>query len=59
LEPQSKFLGYVLRSHLGLLCRSKSAFDAIPPFIEDDKFFRHSLGLTKVSSPESLRQRLL
>lgn len=48
----------VLRSYLGLLCQGKSDFAAIRPFFEDDEFFRHSLGLTKVPSPETLRQRL-
>jgi len=48
----------VLRSYLGLLCQGKSDFAAIRPFYEDDAFFRASLGLTKVPSPETLRQRL-
>lgn len=48
----------VLRSYLGLLCQGKSDFAAIRPFYEGDAFFRASLGLTKVPSPETLRQRL-
>ena len=48
----------VLRSYLGLLCQGKSDFAAIRPFFEDDEFFRTSLGLKKVPSPETLRQRL-
>ncbi|MBE0502345.1 MAG: IS1380 family transposase, partial [Desulfuromonadales bacterium] len=48
----------VLRSYVGLLCQGKSDFAAIRPFFEDDEFFRHLLGLTKVPSPETLRQRL-
>ncbi|MBW6508778.1 MAG: hypothetical protein K0A94_04445 [Desulfuromonadales bacterium] len=48
----------VLRSYLGLLCRGKSDFAAIHPFFEEDEFFRHSLGPTKVPSPKTLRQRL-
>ena len=48
----------VLRSYLGLLCQGKSDFEAIRPFFEGDEFFRCSLGLTKVPSPETLRQRL-
>ncbi|WP_029918107.1 IS1380 family transposase [Pelobacter seleniigenes] len=48
----------VVRSYLGLLCQGKSDFAAIRPFFEDDEFFRCSLGLTKVPSPETLRQRL-
>lgn len=48
----------VLRSYLGLLCQSKSDFAAIRPFFEGDEFFRSALGLTKIPSPETLRQRL-
>jgi hypothetical protein len=48
----------VIRRYLGLLCQGKSDFAAIRPFFEDDEFFRCSLGLAKVPSPETLRQRL-
>lgn len=48
----------VVRSYLDLLCQGKSDFAAIRPFFENDAFFRYFLGLTKVSSPEPLRQRL-
>lgn len=48
----------VLRSYLGLLCQGKSDFAAIRPFFEDDAFFRSALGLKKVPSAETLRQRL-
>ena len=48
----------VVRSYLGLLCQGKSDFAAIRPFFEDDEFFRAALGLRKIPSPETLRQRL-
>lgn len=48
----------VLRSYLGLLCQGKSDFEAIRPFWEDDEFFAAALGVQKVPSPETLRQRL-
>lgn len=48
----------VLRSYIGLLCQGKSDFEAIRPFWEDDEFFAAALGLKKVPSVETLRQRL-
>jgi hypothetical protein len=48
----------VLRSYLGLLCQGKSDFAAIHPFWEDDEFFSAALGVKKVPSPETLRQRM-
>lgn len=48
----------VLRCYLGLLCQGKSDFEAIRPFWEDDEFFAAALGVQKVPSPETLRQRL-
>jgi len=48
----------VVRSYLGLVCQGKSDFAAIRPFFEDDEFFRAVLGLKKIPSPETLRQRL-
>ena len=48
----------VVRNYLDLLCQGKSDFAPIRPFFENDDFFRFSLGLTKVPSPETLRQRL-
>lgn len=48
----------VLRCYLGLLCLGKSDFEAIRPFFEDDAFFAAALGVQKVPSPETLRQRL-
>jgi len=48
----------VVRSYLGLLCQGKSDFAAVRPFFEDDEFFRAALGLRKIPSPETLRQRL-
>jgi hypothetical protein len=49
--------GEVLTSMIGLLCLGKPDFEAIEAFREDD-FFRRALGLTKVPSEGTLRQRL-
>jgi len=48
----------VLRCYIGLLCQGKSVFEAIRPFFEDDEFFAAALGVQKVPSPETLRQRM-
>jgi hypothetical protein len=48
----------VLLCYFGLLCQGKSDFAAIRPFWEDDMFFAAALGVKKVPSPETLRQRL-
>ena len=45
-----------IRSYVGLLCIGKSDFDAIENK-RDDAFFRTALGLGKVPSAPSLRQR--
>ncbi|MFP7754081.1 IS1380 family transposase [Thermodesulfobacteriota bacterium B35] len=47
----------LLRSYLGLLCLGKSDYEAITAMRNDD-YFKSSLGITKVPSPERLRQRL-
>lgn len=47
----------VVYSYLGLLCQGKSDFDQIEPFRED-RFFIKSLGLKRVPSSPTLRQRL-
>ena len=49
--------GDVLTSMIGLLCLGKPDFEAIEAFREDG-FFRRALGLTKVPSEGTLRQRL-
>ena len=49
--------GDVLTSMIGLLCLGKPDFEAIEAFREDG-FFRQALGLTKVPSEGTLRQRL-
>jgi len=49
--------GDVCVSFLGLLCQGKTDYDHIEAF-RDDKFFRVSLGLKKVPSSATLRQRL-
>jgi hypothetical protein len=49
--------GDVLTSTIGLLCLGKPDFEAIEAFREDG-FFRRALGLTKVPSEGTLRQRL-
>lgn len=47
----------VIRRYLGLLCLGKSDFAAIEGF-RNDRFFRDALGLKKVPSEPTLRQRL-
>ena len=47
----------VLMSYLGLLCLGKSDFDAISGHREDD-FFGHALGIEKIPSSETMRQRM-
>ena len=47
----------VAKSYLGLMCLGKSDFEAVSNVREDD-FFRQALGLERVPSPETLRQRL-
>lgn len=47
----------VVRSMLGLLCLGKSDYDAISAMRGDD-YFKQSLGIRDVPSPERLRQRL-
>lgn len=47
----------ILRNYLGLLCLGKSDFEAITP-MRNDSYFRKSLGIKHVPSPERLRQRL-
>jgi hypothetical protein len=47
----------VLTAMIGLLCLGKPDFEAIEAFRQDE-FFRRALGLTKVPSEGTLRQRL-
>ena len=47
----------VLRSYLGLLCLGKSDFAAIEG-VRQDRFFQESLGVKRVPSEPTLRQRL-
>lgn len=49
--------GDVMKSYLGLLCQGKSDFDHIEPF-RKDPVFKTCLGLHKVPSSPTLRQRL-
>jgi hypothetical protein len=49
--------GDVLTAMIGLLCLGKPDFDAVEAFREDE-FFRRALGLKKVPSEGTLRQRL-
>jgi hypothetical protein len=49
--------GDVLTSMIGLLCLGKPDFEAIEAFREDG-FFRQALGLKKIPSEGTLRQRL-
>jgi len=49
--------GEVLLSMIGLLCLGKSDYAAIEPF-RDESFFARSLGLSRLPSEETLRQRM-
>ena len=49
--------GDVVAAMIGLLCLGKPDFDAIEAFREDE-FFRQALGLAKVASEGTLRQRI-
>lgn len=49
--------GEVLPSMIGLLCLSKSDYAAIEPF-RGESFFARSLGLSRLPSEETLRQRM-
>lgn len=54
-EPDIKN-GDVAISYIGLLCQGKNDFDSIEPF-RQDKFFKSALGIRKVPSSPTLRQR--
>jgi hypothetical protein len=47
----------VSKSYLGLMCLGKSDFEAVAGVREDD-FFQQALGIGRVPSAETLRQRL-
>ena len=47
----------IFKSYLGLLCLGKNDFDAIEAF-RDDAFFRRALGVRRVPSSPTLRQRM-
>lgn len=49
--------GDVVAAMIGLLCLGKPDFEAIEAFREDE-FFRQALGLAKVASEGTLRQRI-
>lgn len=57
--PDSKDISNsdVIRSYIGLLALGKSDFEAIAD-MKDDRFFKEALGIKRVCSPETLRQRL-
>ena len=55
-RPEVKH-GEVVTAAIGLLCLGKSDFNDIEAF-RDDEFFRRALGLRKVPSEATLRQRL-
>ncbi len=46
----------VFRSYLGLLSLGKSDYEAVAD-MKNDKYFQQALGVNKVPSPETLRQR--
>jgi len=48
----------VLKSYVGLLCTGKSDYEAIEDYRPGDKYFPTSLGIDRVASCETLRQRM-
>ena len=59
LSPGSNGIGLddILRSYLGVFATGQSDYEAVTNRREDD-YFRESLGIRKVPSAETLRQRL-
>ena len=47
----------IIRSYVGLLCQSKHAFEAIEDFRGEEPFFDLALGIKRVPSCSTLRQR--
>lgn len=47
----------VIRSYIGLLCQGKHAFEAIEDFRGEETFFGLALGINRVPSSATLRQR--
>jgi len=47
----------VIRSYIGLLCQGKHAFEAIEDFRGEEPFFDLALGIGRVPSCSTLRQR--
>jgi hypothetical protein len=47
----------ILRSYLGLLCLGKNSYEAIDDY-KDDEYFMQAIGVDRLPSKESLRQRL-
>lgn len=45
-------------SYLGILCQGKSDFEDILEMKDDPDFFAQALGIKKITSPETLRQRM-
>jgi len=50
--------GDVAHSYIGLLCQGKSAFESIREMHEDKKFYRYALGVSRLPSEGTLRQRM-
>ena len=48
----------VIRSYVGLLCQGKHEFEAIEDFRGEEPFFDLALGINRVPSSATLRQRL-
>lgn len=47
----------ILRSYLGLLCLGKTSYESIDDYMDDD-YFKAAIGVERLPSKESLRQRL-
>lgn len=59
VSPGSNGIGLddIVRSYIGLLATGKSDYEAITNHREDD-YFRESMGIGKIPSAETLRQRM-
>lgn len=50
--------GDILGSYIGCLCMGKPEFEAIRETGDDPEFFRQAMGIKRIPSAESLRQRM-
>ena len=56
-EPQIK-IGDILICYIALLCQAKTYFEAVNDMKDDPEFYKDALGIARIPSPETLRQRM-